>query len=675
MSSRPRVPDKSSPPAKLRPSKSLQLHQHTNGTDPIGDADVTPKPLSATGRSRTTPDALTTLWTTTPQLSERESIFATTYLPSSSPPPSQPNLLPPPAVHDEPQEGDDSPVPAAAGRKVTLEAPPTPPVPIRHPISILKRPEHRRPEKQRPAVITGESGASRKQRSHPAEQSGEPMGQPTDPLPLPPGLSPLNSPFERPSTPLEKPYHVKFSENDVDEEERFRYRAWREGKASLDGKLLSGKPRNKGTRVDKKIQATLPKIDPPVTVARSRKASQYLGLFKEKDAAEELRRQQERAKEGSAEDLEAVKPGEPQDHAIDVADFEHGAERTPLISSVSQPDLYKHRKAGERPVTSPLPEKPSEELSPSRPSPSRKPTEADSTIGEELQLSHSVPAGDLELAGAEIAKWRDQKLKSMLPQLPADEEEESDREHISSALYFPHRQVIHESIREDHEAAVIGSDEEISPDQSKFPESQADADDQISRSPEEVEISLQSQDDNSCWHGDLRKDSSTTEEPDMYSSTNEATAPSSESDYDSQEESQSEYGYESSTNETIDPTSVSKQRRPSQAIRKHRHEYSAQNPVGAVQLKPYNHQVGGHSTVYRFSRRAVCKQLNNRENEFYETVERYHPELLEFLPRYENTIIFQATRLNQRSSLPRRTTSSICTVLLTCYCRTGILVS
>jgi hypothetical protein len=38
--------------------------------------------------------------------------------------------------------------------------------------------------------------------------------------------------------------------------------------------------------------------------------------------------------------------------------------------------------------------------------------------------------------------------------------------------------------------------------------------------------------------------------------------------------------------------------------------------------------------VYRFSRRAVCKQLNNRENVFYETVERYHPELLDFMPRY-----------------------------------------
>ncbi|OAX82998.1 hypothetical protein ACJ72_02643 [Emergomyces africanus] len=65
--------------------------------------------------------------------------------------------------------------------------------------------------------------------------------------------------------------------------------------------------------------------------------------------------------------------------------------------------------------------------------------------------------------------------------------------------------------------------------------------------------------------------------------------------------------------------------------RKHPH---APTPLGAVELKPYRHQVGGHTTVFRFSRRAVCKQLNNRENEFYERIERRHPEMLMFLARY-----------------------------------------
>lgn len=57
-------------------------------------------------------------------------------------------------------------------------------------------------------------------------------------------------------------------------------------------------------------------------------------------------------------------------------------------------------------------------------------------------------------------------------------------------------------------------------------------------------------------------------------------------------------------------------------------------PLEAIELIPYKHQVGGHTTLWRFSRRAVCKQLNNRENEFYEIIERYHRDLLSFLPRY-----------------------------------------
>ncbi|KAI5301550.1 Inositol hexakisphosphate kinase 1, partial [Ascosphaera pollenicola] len=60
----------------------------------------------------------------------------------------------------------------------------------------------------------------------------------------------------------------------------------------------------------------------------------------------------------------------------------------------------------------------------------------------------------------------------------------------------------------------------------------------------------------------------------------------------------------------------------------------SRSPLGAVELKPYKHQVGGHTTVFRFSRRAICKQLNNRENMFYERIERRHPEMLVFLPRY-----------------------------------------
>ena len=66
----------------------------------------------------------------------------------------------------------------------------------------------------------------------------------------------------------------------------------------------------------------------------------------------------------------------------------------------------------------------------------------------------------------------------------------------------------------------------------------------------------------------------------------------------------------------------------------HDHQHQTRRPLEAIELIPYKHQVGGHNTLWRFSRRAVCKQLSNRENEFYETIERYHRDLLPFLPRY-----------------------------------------
>ncbi|KAI0502934.1 hypothetical protein F5B22DRAFT_652586 [Xylaria bambusicola] len=66
----------------------------------------------------------------------------------------------------------------------------------------------------------------------------------------------------------------------------------------------------------------------------------------------------------------------------------------------------------------------------------------------------------------------------------------------------------------------------------------------------------------------------------------------------------------------------------------HEHQMEPKVPLEAIELIPYKHQVGGHTTIWRFSKRAVCKQLNNRENEFYEKIERYHRDLLPFLPRY-----------------------------------------
>ncbi|QLL34477.1 hypothetical protein HG536_0G03390 [Torulaspora globosa] len=62
-------------------------------------------------------------------------------------------------------------------------------------------------------------------------------------------------------------------------------------------------------------------------------------------------------------------------------------------------------------------------------------------------------------------------------------------------------------------------------------------------------------------------------------------------------------------------------------------EQGAEYPL-AVELQPFTNNVGGHTAIFRFSKRAVCKALVNRENEWYENIEIKHKELLQFMPRY-----------------------------------------
>ncbi|KAI0017724.1 SAICAR synthase-like protein [Xylariomycetidae sp. FL0641] len=86
----------------------------------------------------------------------------------------------------------------------------------------------------------------------------------------------------------------------------------------------------------------------------------------------------------------------------------------------------------------------------------------------------------------------------------------------------------------------------------------------------------------------------------------------------------------------------------------HDHQLEPELPVEAIELIPYKHQVGGHTTVWRFSKRAVCKQLNNRENEFYEKIEKYHRDLLPFLPRYIGVLNVTFQKQPRRKSAAKK---------------------
>lgn len=408
-----------------------------------------------------------------------------------------------------------------------------------------------------------------------------------------------------PTTPsLSTPKQLQFAEDIDGSAERQQYRSWRTGKAKLEGLTIAQSQRRQSRAeigVDKVIDAQLPQPEPPVNV-RSRKASHYLGLFKENDAAS--RRQPEKSK--------------PKPHRIadddQVPQDRDGSDDSGKSSRVSIEKDVEAVEDGNRVTVS------SDQMSQQLP------------LGllEEIRNHHHLAPGQARrIPFTKAAPSRDvDRVRSLDRVLKEADDEESDREHISSATYFPHQGV------------VLGDSPTDGPEAPKRPGTEAGQPrkPEQKKGGEDVQIALRRDDTSDCLHGDL----SLTREPsahDLETQGKHAQAQErllSDSEYESGY-STGEYDSQVSDEEELTPTAtpVSKSTFAEQK-RTHARKTSQPQPpapVGAVELKPYRHQVGGHTTVYRFSRRAVCKQLNSKENMFYETVERHHPELLGFMPR------------------------------------------
>ena len=206
------------------------------------------------------------------------------------------------------------------------------------------------------------------------------------------------------------------------------------------------------------------------------------------------------------------------------------------------------------------------------------------------------------------------------------DDEESEREHITSALYYPH-QTLSTGALED----TSTDDKEFTEDSTRQGETETEGTSPPSENeatPDDVDITLEQDDQSKHLHGDLHKAKVVADrivQGKVIPSALGGTSSASGSDYD--------YSSLTEDSETT-PTATPIPRSAVQQTKQKGKESLSPSPVGAVELKPYNHQVGGHTTVFRFSKRAICKKLSNRENEFYEVVERLHPELLRFLPRY-----------------------------------------
>ncbi|OGE52479.1 hypothetical protein PENARI_c010G01339 [Penicillium arizonense] len=369
--------------------------------------------------------------------------------------------------------------------------------------------------------------------------------------------------------------------------------------------------RGRHSRVDNSIEANLTNSEPASNV-RSRKSSHYLGLFKENTTSPDRKRWEDRGRQDE--------PEESADHAMDF-DHEHPRpeEEAVLRKSISLPVLGDG--PAFEPLSAPEPSQNTQEDEPHK----RRPTALPRSLLEEIRNFHLTPGGGGR--GSSFSKsiptqysersrdyFQKEPHVDLSPSTSFEEErrgsgrfeaDEEENEQISSAVYFPHERTVTEEIDE----------------LQSYPERPHDV--------QPVQLSAEKGHELMILHGDLHENVPekplTTISERSYDSISESEPPSAD-------ESTPSIPEESSlTDDAETPTATPIQRT---GLLSRRKSPKHQGPLGAVELKPYRHQVGGHTTVFRFSRRAVCKQLNNRENEFYERIEQRHPDMLMFLPKY-----------------------------------------
>ncbi|QGA14412.1 hypothetical protein EYB26_002065 [Talaromyces marneffei] len=405
-----------------------------------------------------------------------------------------------------------------------------------------------------------------------------------------------------------------------------------------DGDTSQNSSRGRGARVEESIEANLTNPEPAANV-RSRKSSHYLGLFKENTTSPDRKRREgrdrpteytrivENLKEDIAGEDQNSQSTPRQSHAVlhrlqpqNENDSEraesHKDESTPL-SAQAERVVSGDVELSPHPIRT-IPRSLSEEI---------RNFHLTSGGTRDRSFSPSIPtlyaekirneARDRIEPSSSVEEDRIPSREVRTPDIAPEDEED---EHISSALYFPHEVAPAE---EEQPFSAYRHEEE------DYDRLRPTVRDQLETEPtSHVDISLHSKIDDSVLHGDYQPLSDAEERAfATVSEYSQETASESEA-----ESTLSALDEISSLTDDAEHLSLT----PTQAQRQYRHrrKHTKGGLVGAVELKPYRHQVGGHTTVFRFSRRAVCKQLNNRENEFYERIERRHPEMLVFLPRY-----------------------------------------
>ncbi|KAL4930917.1 inositol polyphosphate kinase KCS1 [Aspergillus undulatus] len=614
-----------------------------------------------------------------PQLSERESIFATHYLPSDNEAANSPQLPPVEAAHHDspakvisPLDSAPSPSPSSFTPKVlsyhdrahdahmkvdlhrTLPVHSAPLLPSRPPCSLSPDDSD---------VILDEELASKGSLSpawdrplsyrfsslHGGASAGAPQ---TSQRGL--GPSPLADNPSRAQPLMVAPSDTRLTGTSPGVSSHNR-QGRTSSETEQEPKLERSSSRSRRGRVEHSIEANIANAEPTSHV-RSRKSSHYLGLFKENTAASPDRKRRE---DRTARHDEIIDSDDKQSqglHADQLStrdDYESKSPERPdtqagkRLSQFSLADipLIKPSAGGESHddyLSAEVPPKLEHRVLPR-------------SLLEEIRNFHLTPGG---ARGASFSRsiptqYSERSRDFLSSRSPfsdtdgehrigsAEADEEGD-EQISSAVYFPH-----ERVTVTDEVDPVSSFEKDPLGSQRFGEPATESSlvlmPERHAAPDEpeanhVDISLRSKNDSRILHGDLQDRKTPIEElnekpnDSMFQrqleySTEESEALSADDSGTSVRDEESSVTDEAEVTPTATPTQrprIPRPRRPQGAV----------TPVGAVELKPYRHQVGGHTTVFRFSRRAVCKQLNNRENEFYERIERRHPEMLMFLPRY-----------------------------------------
>ncbi|KAK4933997.1 inositol polyphosphate kinase kcs1, partial [Elasticomyces elasticus] len=385
--------------------------------------------------------------------------------------------------------------------------------------------------------------------------------------------------------------------------------------------------------IDKSIEATVKKPEIGKHV-RSRKASHMMGIF-DSHSGSRRRPGQETDADRSDNSGQATQPGTPESPAVAVGDNssdDYFATATKLSkqSALLDPNVQ---------ATDP------EDISPGT---NLVDDQIDQAFEEQTPRA-SFPIAllkQIEAAGNTGSSSRNQTTTSggvvedktlCLPEAELKPVHDEDEEHIAAAVYYPHEGLSADEHldHDDHDVSTASGrlrNTSSSLHSTNAPQARdlADVPDAQPRG-EHIDISVESKYEKSVFHGVLKSATDAAEQDEDDAQTPRMPAIDEQTRSNAGMTSSSEIG---SSDELTDlsrtedgvATPV-----PTNDDTRNRAGTTAK-PKTAVTLAPYKHQVGGHSTIFRFSRRAICKQLNNRENEFYERVEKSHTDMLKFLP-------------------------------------------